>query len=388
MIGTYITSKIPILLFLIIIHLLFIKKKNEKLSINNNFFERINDYITLCQNEHLINGIQKSSEKIKISVVIPVFNSSKSIKPTIRSIQNINMPDIEIILVDDYSLDNTVHIIQELQKEDVRIKLIKNEKNKGTLFSRSIGALSSKGEYIMSIDQDDFFINNILKKSYKEAKKNNIDILEFSGFEINNTLIIDIFPQIPYYLLSKENNKIIKQPELSNFIYKKEGTNYTLIDAYIWGKIIKSTIYNKALNLIGENIYSLNVCWSEDRLLNFALFRVAFTFKFINYYGIIHYLHNNSVGALWKEQKKKDKISHDEIINIINIYFLTKNSEDVNIAAYELEHKVYLIFSGINYINKKYIKWLLNNILNCKYLYEYKRHNLIILYNKLFNNSF
>ena len=96
MIGTYITSKIPILLFLIIIHLLFIKKKNEKLSINNNFFERINDYITLCQNEHLINGIQKSSEKIKISVVIPVFNSSKSIKPTIRSIQNINMPDIEI----------------------------------------------------------------------------------------------------------------------------------------------------------------------------------------------------------------------------------------------------------------------------------------------------
>ena len=282
MIGTYITSKIPILLFLIIIHLLFIKKKNEKLSINNNFFERINDYITLCQNEHLINGIQKSSEKIKISVVIPVFNSSKSIKPTIRSIQNINMPDIEIILVDDYSLDNTVHIIQELQKEDVRIKLIKNEKNKGTLFSRSIGALSSKGEYIMSIDQDDFFINNILKKSYKEAKKNNIDILEFSGFEINNTLIIDIFPQIPYYLLSKENNKIIKQPELSNFIYKKEGTNYTLIDAYIWGKIIKSTIYNKALNLIGENIYSLNVCWSEDRLLNFALFRVAFTFNFFN----------------------------------------------------------------------------------------------------------
>ena len=51
--------------------------------------------------------------------------------------------------------------------------------------------------------------------------------------------------------------------------------------------------------------------------------------------------------------KKKDKISHDEIINMINIYFLTKNSEDVNIAAYELEHKVYLIFSGINYINKK-----------------------------------
>ncbi len=69
-------------------------------------FEKINDYITLCQNGNLINGIKKSSKNIKISVIIPVFNSSKSIKSAIRSIQNINMPDIEIIVIDDYSLDN------------------------------------------------------------------------------------------------------------------------------------------------------------------------------------------------------------------------------------------------------------------------------------------
>ena len=65
-----------------------------------------------------------NSSTPKISVVIPVYNCNKTIKAAVRSIQNQNMGDIEIILVNDLSKDNTSNIIQELSEEDPRIKII------------------------------------------------------------------------------------------------------------------------------------------------------------------------------------------------------------------------------------------------------------------------
>jgi glycosyltransferase involved in cell wall biosynthesis len=122
----------------------------------------------------------------KITSIIPVFNASKTIKAAIRSIQNQNMDDIEIILVDDVSTDNSTSIINELMIEDRRIKLIKNKRNRGILYSRSIGALNAKGKYIMALDNDDLFINGIFNKCYEEAEKNNLDIYVSRVFRITN----------------------------------------------------------------------------------------------------------------------------------------------------------------------------------------------------------
>ena len=93
----------------------------------------------------------------KIIVVIPCYNSEKYIKHTIRSVQNQNMKNFEIIVINDNSKDNSLNIIESLQKEDKRIKILNNNKNMGTLYSRSIGALNSKGEYIFPLDNDDMF---------------------------------------------------------------------------------------------------------------------------------------------------------------------------------------------------------------------------------------
>lgn len=351
-----------------------------------NLFNQINKFVDLCRNGTLINGIHNCSKNIKISVIIPVFNSSKDIKPTIRSIQNQKLKDFEILLIDDCSLDDTIKHIEELKKEDSRIKLIKNNKNRGTLYSRSIGALNSNGKYIMSIDNDDIFINDIFNKCYNEAENNRIDIIEFSGFELETTFInISLTPMVPLYLRFKSNDKIIYQPELSNYIYQKKDGNYKLIDAYIWGKCIKTIIYKKALNIIGKNIYSQNVCWSEDRLVNFVLFRVGNSFKYINIYGIIHYLNPSSVGNTWQKENN-NRISHDEIINIINIFKITKDSKDVNIAAYELQRKFDLIFSGLTKTNIKYCKYIFYNIINCKYITKKRKKKLIELYKNIFFN--
>ena len=104
---------------------------------------------------------------------------------------------------------------------------------------------------------------------------------------------------------------------------------YCLIDAYLWGKIIKATLYKRALQEIGEEIYTKRVCVSEDRIVDFALFRVANSFKYIEKFGIIHYDNPVSVGSIWK---KKNKLN-EELINIMSMYNLTKNSKDVIFPA-------------------------------------------------------
>ena len=211
-------KKIYILeVIIFIIYLLnYVKKKKI-----NETIEKLNSYIIFSHKWVLINGIQKCKSKIpKITSLIPSFNSSKTIKAAIRSIQNQNMSDIEILIVDDHSTDNTTIILKEMQEEDNRIKVISNKKNMGTLFSRSIGALKSKGEYIMSLDNDDLFISqDLFNVCYEESKSNNIDILEFIGLEsLSTTISFNDFPNINYYSKFKKNKQIVRKPRLSNFI--------------------------------------------------------------------------------------------------------------------------------------------------------------------------
>ena len=93
-----------------------------------------------------------------LSIVIPVYNAEKSIAYAVRSIQNQNLVDFEIILVNDLSKDNSYNMMINLQKEDSRIKILNNTKNMGTLYSRSIGALIAKGDFTFSLDNDDLFL--------------------------------------------------------------------------------------------------------------------------------------------------------------------------------------------------------------------------------------
>ena len=73
-------------------------------------------------------------ENPKASIVIPIYNCEKFIHRAIRSIQNQNIFDLEIILVNDFSTDNTLYVLEKYQKEDPRIKIINNKKNMGILY--------------------------------------------------------------------------------------------------------------------------------------------------------------------------------------------------------------------------------------------------------------
>ena len=91
------------------------------------------------------------------------------------------MKDIEIIIIDDDSNDDSLDIIIYFMKKDKRIRLIKNKENRKILFCKSIGVLNSKGKYIFVLDQDDMLItDDAFDIMYNECEKYKLDLLRFN----------------------------------------------------------------------------------------------------------------------------------------------------------------------------------------------------------------
>ena len=235
----------------------------------------------------------KLTENPKISSITPVYNSKEFISRAIKSIQNQNILDIEIILIDDYSTDGTLKLIKNIQKEDPRIKIIENKKNRGILYSRSIGVLSAKGKYLFSLDNDDMFLDqNIFSIITTIAIKDNIDITEFRGILMKGKNFLDTTIENIHFTNHKLNN-ILNQPDLGDYpikpIFSKKGIYYKLKDVYLWNKCIKTIIYRNALNYLGEKKYSRFMLAHEDLLIIFILFNIAKSFKFVGKFGICHF---------------------------------------------------------------------------------------------------
>ena len=111
--------------------------------------------------------------KDKISVIIPTYNRGNSIIKSINSILMQTYQNIEIIVVDDCSIDDTESLILELN--DNRIKYIKLKENKGANFARNIGINLATGKYITFQDSDDIYRMNKLERQYKNLLKKNSD---------------------------------------------------------------------------------------------------------------------------------------------------------------------------------------------------------------------
>ena len=338
---------------------------------------KINKFIIICKNGELLNDIFNFSLIPKISAIVILYNSELSIKTAIRSIQNQKMIDIEILIIDDNSSDNSLEVIEKLEKKDKRIKIIKNKQNRGCLYSRSIGALNAKGKYIMALDSDDLFISkDIFNICYKEVEENNLDILEFSGFTVKKYILKlnNQLPEIAHYLKFKQHNLYIKQPELFDFLYLKNGSKIIRrVDGYMWGKCLNSKIYVKALNILGEKIYERYHNFGEDRIVNFVLFRIAKSFKYIEEYGILYL--NNSLSIC--NSYKKELLASDELFNIMSILNFTKNTSYLSIPAYEIKHRwKHIIKPGLNEDNKKILKYIINILLISKHIKKNEKNKL------------
>ena len=140
---------------------------------------------------------QKSENPI-LTVIISTYNQAHCIHKCIRSIQNQSIKNIEILIMDDCSTDNTTETINEFQKEDPRIVLISHDMNEGPIKTRSDGVRFAKGTYVTIIDGDDAFIHkDILEHSLYIAQKGNLDITEFQEANFKGQKMLTIVNSYP-----------------------------------------------------------------------------------------------------------------------------------------------------------------------------------------------
>ena len=110
-------------------------------------------------------------DKGKISVIIPIYNKSATLKKCIDSILNQEYQNLELILVDDGSSDDSFDICIGYAEKDSRVKVFKKE-NGGVSSARNFGLKVASGEFVQFVDADDFLEKNMCSKFYTNIKRN------------------------------------------------------------------------------------------------------------------------------------------------------------------------------------------------------------------------
>lgn len=162
-----------------------------------------------------------------ISVIIPVYNVEKYLNKCIDSIVNQTYKNLEIILVDDGSLDKSSQLCDEWAKRDNRINVI-HKVNGGVSSARNYGLEISKGEYISFVDSDDWVDKNTYQELLCHIKKD-IDFVSFG--------VLEEYDTETYQILNSNNYQIYKQKQIFNHILDDNS-----VAGYVCNKLFKRSI--------------------------------------------------------------------------------------------------------------------------------------------------
>lgn len=163
---------------------------------------------------------------IKVSVIIPVYNTEKYLRRCLDSVCNQILSDIEIICINDCSTDNSLEILREYSAKDERVKVIDFKENKGAAVARNVGIDEAKGEYIGFVDSDDFVDLDFYEKLYTKAIETGADVAKGNIKSYNN---------------ETKTSKIEQWLNLNDLIIKHKAYFYfTFTSAIYNAKMIKS----------------------------------------------------------------------------------------------------------------------------------------------------
>lgn len=288
-------------------------------------------------------------DSIKVSIIIPIFNSEKYLAQCLESCIKQTLNDIEIICINDSSTDNSLEILQEYAKKDRRIKII-NKKNKGAGFARNEGVKIAQGKYLIFLDSDDFLELNALEILYNQIEKDGSDVIFYNTYWL-------------WERIEAKNRCDTIAPYRARF-----SGNYFLVDeAYdilFDTNALAFRMYRKDIWLNNEIKYS-NHKLGEDSLPYFKFLANCKKISICDSYLYNYRKHNSSASA-----KIEDKVN-----DLFEIFYLCEN------AVEKSKNGEFLIESYLNNRIRSFIFWLHNLDLTYRKTY-YKKIQKIFLYIK------
>lgn len=278
----------------------------------------------------------------KVSVIIPVYNSQQFLKEAVQTVLDQTERDLEVILINDQSTDDSGKICDEIAASDARVVVLHLPVNKGICGARNEGLKQASGEYVAFCDNDDFFTPQLIEDNYRTAMETGADMVKFGR------KLIDV---------DSEGNVLREKdsPIPQAYYYKGEKE---LLDHFF---SIKSM---GLLTNVWNGIYKLSVIKEQnlwfDESMRFGSEDADFSFRFFNvtkdlavnpqaYY--IHYRRNatstsrkfsmNKIESMIKAAKRESVIwaqLEDTDENRMQTV-IAKNNHVINIAMYQVFHQ-------------------------------------------------
>lgn len=193
----------------------------------------------------------------RISILVPVYNTSKYLKECLDSLVTQTFKNIEIICLNDGSTDNSLNIIMDYQARDKRIRVV-DKKNQGYGSTMNLGIELAKGEYIGIVESDDFVDRNMYKKLYKFATRNNCDLVKCNYYEYSQ-------------------HKDVKQKPFNDFKYKtvfdpREEKWVMCVLPIIWAALYRRSMiqkndikFNESPGASFQDTSFVFQCWASAR---------------------------------------------------------------------------------------------------------------------------
>lgn len=249
----------------------------------------------------------------KVSIIIPVYNSSETLEKCLESVMCQTYKNIEIICVNDGSIDNSVSIIKKYQKQDSRIIFIDQKKNFGPAITKNTGIDAATGDYLSFVDSDDYINEDMIEKMINYAENNKLDIVRCHYNNYNDGVLV--------------TQKLSFDTCVLNSNQKTEFLNMLLdgsIPAYMQLIMINRNLLIKNKISIGDKYYL------EDLLFYIKLLDITDKIGIINF-PLYNYV-NNSNGLTFS-------LSKDKILKRIDglLYY---NKEAKKIVNEEYQHGI------------------------------------------------
>lgn len=228
-----------------------------------------------------------------VSIIVPVYNTEKYVSECLNSLIQQSYAHIEIIAVDDGSMDNSLKVLNDISAKDSRLKVF-SQLNQGVSATRNLALSKAVGEYVMFVDADDWIDLSTIEECLQAIGDGDVCFFAYIREFANRSLPKPLFPQT--HIFSEEECKQLQRRMIGPI--DEELANPGMLDSLgtIWGKLYRKEILN------GIEFIDLKVIGTaEDSLFNCNVFRKVQKAVYINK-AFYHYRKFNS-GAETKKYK-------------------------------------------------------------------------------------